>query len=84
MRKEMNWRDHIHSDPEILGGKPVFRGTRLSVELLLKLMAAGWEMEKISFEYPGLESLHLRAAAAFAADMLHDETFIASAQARAA
>lgn len=77
----MDWREHIHSDPGILGGKPVFRGTRLSVEHVLKLVAAGWDLPKMQHEFPGIEADHVRAAAAFAADMLHDEKFVAQARA---
>jgi len=80
----MNWRDHIHSDPEILAGKPVFRGTRLTVELLLKLVGAGWDEQRIADEYPGFRPEHARAAAAFAADVLHDESYIAIGRAKAA
>ncbi|HEX5183251.1 MAG TPA: DUF433 domain-containing protein [Allosphingosinicella sp.] len=80
----MNWRDHIHSDPAILGGKPVFKGTRITVELLLKLLAAGWDETKIGGEYPGIGRDQIRAAAAFAADFLGDETYVAIAQAKAA
>jgi len=35
----MNWRNHIHSDPAVLLGKPVIKGTRISVELLLGWLA---------------------------------------------
>ena len=77
----MEWREHIHSDPAILGGKPVFKGTRLSVEFVLKLVAAGWDLEKMAYEYPGIESCHVQAAAAFAAAMLRDEKFVAQARA---
>jgi uncharacterized protein (DUF433 family) len=80
----MNWRDHIHSDPAILGGKPVFKGSRITVELLLKLLAAGWDEERITAEYPNLGRDQMRAAAAFAADFLGDETYVAIAQAKAA
>lgn len=38
----MNWRDHIVSDPEILVGTPVVKGTRLSVEFVLDRLADGW------------------------------------------
>ncbi len=37
----MDWQEPIHSDPQVLLGKPVVRGTRLSVEFLLGLFAAG-------------------------------------------
>lgn len=38
----MDWRAYIHSDPEILLGKPVVKGTRLAVEFILRLFAVGW------------------------------------------
>jgi uncharacterized protein (DUF433 family) len=37
-----DWHAYIHCDPQILMGKPVVRGTRLSVEFLIGLFAAGW------------------------------------------
>jgi uncharacterized protein (DUF433 family) len=59
----MNVRDPIHSDPAILCGKPVVRGTRLSVEFLLELVAAGWTDQQILDSYPhlppdGLQAVH--------------------------
>lgn len=50
----MAWQDHIHADPEILGGKPIVRGTRLAVELVLELLAAGVSEQEILADYPGL------------------------------
>jgi uncharacterized protein (DUF433 family) len=80
----MNWRDHIHSVDGILGGKPVFRGTRYTVERVLKLMAAGWNYEQIADEYPGIRPEHLQSAVALAADLLSEEKFIAASRAKAA
>lgn len=80
----MNWRDHIHSDAGVLGGRPVFRGTRYSVERVLKLVGAGWAVEQIAEEYPGLEAAHVQAAAAFAAELMRDEMYVAIGQAQAA
>lgn len=80
----MDWKDYIHSDPGILGGKPVFRGTRYSVERVLKLMGAGWTAPQIGEEYEGVLPVHIQAAAAFAADLLSDEDYIAIGKARAA
>ena len=79
-----NWRDHIHSDAEILGGKPVFRNTRFSVERVLKLVGAGWDYDRIADEYPGVLPEHLQAAAQFAAELMEDESYVAIHQARAA
>ena len=80
----MNWQDHIHSDPAILGGKPTFKGTRYKVEFVLKLMGSGWPAERVAEEFPGIEEVHLHAAAAFAADLMRDEDYAAIGQARAA
>ena len=80
----MDWKEHIHSDPEIGFGKPIFRGTRIKVELVLKLMGAGWTAAQIAEEFPGVKDVHLPAAAAFAADLLSDEDYAAIGQARAA
>jgi len=69
----MNWRDHIHSDPHILLGKPVVKGTRLAVEFILRLFALGWSEQQVLENYPGLTSESLRAVFAFAAECMHDE-----------
>ncbi|MCL4844496.1 MAG: DUF433 domain-containing protein [Bryobacteraceae bacterium] len=50
----MPWTDRIVADPAILAGKPVVRGTRLSVELILELLAAGESEQSIIENYPGL------------------------------
>jgi uncharacterized protein (DUF433 family) len=70
----MDWQNHIHSDPEVLLGKPVVKGTRLSVEFLLGLLAAGWTQEQILENYSTLTSESLRAVLAFAAEALQDES----------
>jgi uncharacterized protein (DUF433 family) len=80
----MDWREHIYSNPKIGAGKPIFRGTRFKVEFVLKLMAAGWTAEQMAEEYPGILPEHVRAAAAFAADLMHDEEFVAIGRAKAA
>ena len=70
----MTWRDHIHSNPETLGGKPVVRGTRLAVHFLLGLLAEGWTQEQVLRNYPQLTPEGLRAVFAFASETLHDDT----------
>jgi len=59
--KSMNWQEYIHSDSEILLGKPTVKGTRLSVEFLLGLFAAGWTQQQVFDNYPTLTSEALRA-----------------------
>jgi uncharacterized protein (DUF433 family) len=63
----------ITSNPAVLGGKPVVRGTRLSVEFLLGLFAEGWTQEKVLESYPSLTPEALRAAFAYAAQALRSE-----------
>jgi uncharacterized protein (DUF433 family) len=50
----MTWQDRITLDPAVLAGKPVVRGTRLSVDFVLGLMAQGWAEADILRNDPGL------------------------------
>ena len=65
--EELDWRKYIHTDPNILVGKPVIKGTRLSVEFLLRLLAVGWTTEQLLESYPNLSADALRAVFAYAA-----------------
>lgn len=65
--------DRIEINPEILAGKPVVRGTRLSVDFLLGLMAEGWTEQEIVEEYPGLTRDDLLACLAYAVEILRSE-----------
>lgn len=77
----MNWRDYIVSDPEILVGKPVVKGTRLSVDLVLDRLADGWTADDLFQSYPRLTPESLQAVFAFAAEVLKDEDYVALAKA---
>ena len=77
----MVWRDYIHSDPGILGGKPVIRGTRISVELVLEYLTDGCSIADILAAYPHINEQQVRAAIAFAHDMLAEEKIIAQGRA---
>jgi uncharacterized protein (DUF433 family) len=70
----MEWWHYIHSDPAVLGGKPVVKGTRLSVDFLLGLFATGWSTEDVLDNYPTLTTEALQAVFAFAAEGMRDET----------
>jgi uncharacterized protein (DUF433 family) len=77
----MDWQAYIHSDPDILVGKRVVRGTRLSVEFLLGLFAAGWTKEQVLDNYPTLTREALQAIFAFAAESVqHESLFSVPAQ----
>lgn len=72
----MNWKDYIISDPEILVGKPVIKGTRLSVDFIMRLLAQGWTEPQIFENYPQITPVALRAMFAFVQECLADEEFI--------
>jgi uncharacterized protein (DUF433 family) len=73
----MDWRNHIHSDPRILQGKPVVKGTRLAVDFILSLYAAGWTQQQILESYPTLTPEALRAVFAFSAECMREEALYA-------
>jgi uncharacterized protein (DUF433 family) len=72
-RSQMDWQDRIIVDPKVLVGKPVVKGTRISVELVIELLARGWSVEQILQEYSHLTAEDIRACLAYASDMLKDE-----------
>ena len=72
------WMAHerIEINPEIMGGKPVIRGTRVPVEIVLRKLGAGMTAEAIVGDHPRLTLEDIRAAQAFAADYLADEALV--------
>lgn len=70
------WSDHITSDPQVLGGKPVVRGTRLAVDFILGLFAGGWTQDQVLANYPALTPDSLKAVFAYAAEVLHEEVIL--------
>ncbi len=72
---ERDRRDHIMTDPNVLCGKPTLKGTRLSVEFVLDLLAAGWDMPALKVHYPNLTEERIRAVHAYVADILKNERF---------
>ncbi len=69
----MDWQKFIHSDPEILLGKPVVKGTRLAVDFILGLFAAGWTREQVLENYPVVTEDALCAVFAFTAECMREE-----------
>lgn len=64
--------ERIVIDPEILAGKPVIRGTRIAVELILDLLAAGQSENEILAKYPGLAREDILACLAYASYLAHE------------
>jgi uncharacterized protein (DUF433 family) len=62
----MNWQERITIDPSILVGKPVIRGTRLAVELIVELLAQGWSEEEVLKNYPGITQEDMQACLGYA------------------
>lgn len=71
--ERMEWQKYIHSDPDILLGKPVVKGTRLAVDFILRLFAQGWSEKKILENYPSLTPEAIQAVFAFSADCMREE-----------
>ena len=78
----VDWRKHIAVNPDILVGKPIIKGTRISVELLLDRLGDGWSFDDILTSYPHLTRENVQAAIKFTAEMFKEESFVAIAKAR--
>ena len=75
----MTEHPRITLDPAVLAGKPVIRGTRLSVEFIVGLMADGWAEADILANYPGITHEDILASLAYARDTLSSEKVYPSA-----
>ncbi len=74
----IDWRDHIEERKDVMMGKPVFRGTRLTVEHILNEMGAGMTDREPLDNYPTLRPEHIRAALLYAAAVVAmDQTIYA-------
>jgi uncharacterized protein (DUF433 family) len=71
----MPWQNHIEQKPDVMLGKPVIKGTRITVELILERLGAGWTEAQLLHSYPHLKADDIRAALTFASRALaSDET----------
>jgi len=68
--------ERISINPQVMVGKPVIRGTRLTVEYILNLLAHGMPVEDILREYPGLTPEDIQACILFATKTLESMTFM--------
>lgn len=62
----MQWRNQIERNPRVMCGKPVIKGTRITVELIVEMLGAGSTEQDILASYPHLKPEHIRAALALA------------------
>lgn len=70
----MCWRDRIEQKPEVLVGKPVIKGTRLSVEFILDRLADEWSMEEILESWTHIEREDVLACLHYASDRVREAT----------
>lgn len=70
--------DRITSDPSILGGKPIVRGTRISVEIILEWVASGATRDDIVRKHPQLTIADVEQALEYAAASMRNEVLITS------
>jgi uncharacterized protein (DUF433 family) len=66
----IKWQDYIEERKEVMLGKPVFKGTRLTVEHVLRELGAGMSPDELFDNYPNLKPEHVQAALQYAADVV--------------
>lgn len=71
----MNWQDYIVSDNQVLLGKPIIKGTRISVELVLELFSAGWTEKQILDSYTTVSAESLRAVFSYLKACIQQELY---------
>lgn len=72
----INWQTYISVDPEIHHGEPCIKGTRIPVSMIVGSVADGMSIDEIIAEYPQLKTDSVRAALAYAADVVRHEVFL--------
>ncbi len=68
----MKWQEYIIEEEEVLVGKPTIKGTRISVEFLIGLLAQGWTEQQIFDNYPRIKKEHLQAIFLYVQDCFKD------------
>ena len=76
MNEHKEYKERIIIDPGILVGKPIIKGTRLAVELIIDLLANGWTKDEILRNYPGLTQDDIHACLAYDSQSLSEKSFI--------
>lgn len=79
----MNYLERITINPKVMTGKPIIKGTRVPVELVLKKLAQNIDAEEILKNYPHLTKEDIKAAILYAQEILRDEKVYPIKRARA-
>jgi uncharacterized protein (DUF433 family) len=72
----MDYRDFIESRPDVMLGKPVIKGTRITIELILKKLSEGATVQQLIAGYPLLNQEAILAAISYASDVISTETLL--------
>ena len=65
----IDWEDHISIDPDVMAGKPVIKGTRLTVDHIAELLERKWSVDQITAEFPGITREHVAACVGYAQEI---------------
>ena len=78
----VDWKQHIVVDPAILVGKPIIKGSRIAVELILDRLADGWSIDDLLTSYPNITRDGIQGAIAFAAELFKEQKYVAICKAQ--
>jgi len=73
----MNYKGRVISNPDIMLGKPIIKGTRITIELIIKKLSEGMEINELLEAYPRIKREDVFAALSYSADVLSKEEIIA-------
>ncbi len=74
----MEYFDRIEINPKILGGKPIFKGTRIPIYIILQMLRGGSTFEDIIHEYPKITEDDIKAALDYSVDVINQDEEIIS------
>jgi uncharacterized protein (DUF433 family) len=74
--KIMNYTNKIVTNPDVMLGKPVIKGTRITVELILRKLSEGMTIDQMLISYPHLVKEDVYAALTYASDLIANEEII--------
>jgi uncharacterized protein (DUF433 family) len=77
--KFMDWRQYVERVPDVMLGKPIFRGTRMTVEFVLERLAQGARPEDLVRSHPPLTLEQVHAAIAYALAVVRQDELLVSA-----
>lgn len=75
----MDWQKHIERVPGVMLGKPIFRGTRITVEFVLERLSQGAQPEDLVRSHPPLTAEHVKAALEYALSVVRQDELLESA-----